>query len=89
MEEARGRVEVWLNVQKLKEASSEVYMEMALRAQGLMKNSAAERSRKGAKDLSNLVSQRWSSLELPPAQIATLFNTFVRSKYRYGLFVTG
>lgn len=77
-----------LSKKRLKEADSEICLRMPLGAHGLQGNNSTKRAKNEYRDLSILLKQKCWSLRLPARQLAVLFNTFVRSKYRYGLRVT-
>lgn len=74
---------------KMKERREELYLGMTLRETGINKDRSEERARGTVKDLSAMTAQSWWSTGLNPSQIGTMLEMCVRSKYRYGLAITG
>lgn len=66
-----------------------MYLRMTLKSEGMNDGRTRERAIQGGRETNNLVGQRWWSVWIPTAQITTMFNTFVRSRHRYGLVLTG
>lgn len=77
-----------LDVQVLKNEVKDIYLGMTLMVTGFKVDMSEERVRNGGQEARNLVGQKWWSVGMPTAQIAALLNSYVRSKYRYGLIVT-
>lgn len=73
----------------LREESSQLYLGVTLRAEGLRDTKSVQRAMEGGKNISTLIGQRWWSLQMPTKHLAPIFDTVVRSKYKYDLILTG
>lgn len=85
----RGVGEVPLNGQKMRGRERVPDLGMMLHTNGQFNTKSKIRAEKWGKETSALLGHSWWSIGLSTAQISTIFNAYVRSKYRYGLMVVG